>query len=147
MADSPVPQPCDDEADDLFGGLRREPHARIPGHVFTCGLSPAAVVLYGWLSARYGGYKAGAFPAHATLAAKLRWSASTVKRALRDLTAAGWLTVTEQPGTSNLYRLVKSRREAASLRKRREAASLRERRSALAQDSGGRSLMTHRVGH
>ena len=136
-------------------GKQTEHYAKTPKAVFTCGLNPAAIVLYGWLSARYGGFKAGTFPAVATLSAELGWSRRTVQRALADLTAAGWLTVTERPGTSNFYRLVKSRREAENLRKRREAASSRKRRSASAQASGrcvtdgapGASLMAQGVRH
>jgi DNA-binding transcriptional ArsR family regulator len=139
------------ETDDLFENVRREPYAKIPGYVFTCGLNPAAIVLYGWLSARYGGFKAGTFPAVATLTAELGISRRTVQRALADLTAAGWLTVKERPGTTNLYRLVKSPREAVSLRARREAASSRKRRAACSQVKGGcvtdgapgASLMAH----
>ena len=117
-------------------------HGRTPLDVFTCGLNPTAITLYGWLSGRYGGYRAGVFPKVPTLAADLGWSERTVRRAVRDLTAAGWLTVTERPGTSNLYRLVKSPREAANLSKRRSAASAQVSRP----DKFGRGGVTNLAG-
>lgn len=48
-------------------------------------LSSRAQSLYGWLLARYGGYKKGIFPSQARLAADLGWSERKVEYAIRDL--------------------------------------------------------------
>jgi hypothetical protein len=72
-------------------------------------LSDRAVRLYGVL-ARYADGDQRAWPARTTLAERLRCSVDSVDRAVRELTAAGAVTVTRryredgQP-TSNLYRL------------------------------------------
>jgi hypothetical protein len=93
-----------------------EPFARVPKGIYTAGLNLYATTLYGWLSAAYGGYKV-IRPAVATLAADLGWSARTVKRVLRDLEEAGWLTITERPGTSSVYELARDSRAAAQNRR------------------------------
>lgn len=48
-------------------------------------LSSRARDLYGWLLARYGGYKKGIFPSQSRLAADLGWSLRQVKYAIREL--------------------------------------------------------------
>ena len=93
-----------------------EPFGRVPKGIYTAGLSPQAITLYGWLSAAYGGFEV-IRPAVATLAADLGWSASTVQRHSRELEEAGWLAVAKRPGTSSIYRLTADTRSAA--RKRR----------------------------
>ena len=99
-----------------------EQYGQIPKPVFQ--LSSRAVRLYGWLSARYGGYKLGAFPKHKTLARELGWCRLTVIRAQQDLQTAGWMQVTERPGTSNMYRLVTSSQEATRLAKMQNRRSV-----------------------
>jgi hypothetical protein len=100
--------------DDIFA--ERVRHSRIPIFIYKLGLSEAAIVLYGWFSARYGGFKRGMFPSIATLMQDLDWSESKVHRTQRELIKAGLLVVTRQEGTTNLYKLVADAREAARVR-------------------------------
>ena len=82
---------------------------RINREIYGAGLPHRAVAVYIYLCDRTepGG---SCFPSHATIAADLHMSVSTVKRALADLERAGCLEtrarVLPRGGrTSNLYRL------------------------------------------
>jgi hypothetical protein len=107
--------------------------AKVPIGMYQCGLSPSAIVLYGWLSARYGGYRNGINPAVATLAADLRWSVSKVQRCRAELCAAGWLTMTQRQApngreATNVYTLTLNGEDAARLRKGQAKAQARRGR-------------------
>lgn len=72
-------------------------------------LSDRAVRLYGVL-ARYADQRQAAWPARTTLAERLRCSTDSIDRAVRELVAAGAVSVERRRGpdgapTSNLYRL------------------------------------------
>ena len=82
---------------------------RINRDIYGAGLSHRAVAVYIYLCDRTGP-DGSCFPSHATIAADLRLSVSTVKRALGDLERARCLEKQARyhprgGRTSNLYRL------------------------------------------
>lgn len=115
-------------SDKLFGpedgarAARRagDPFGTTPRPLYECGLSDAAIVLYGWLSARYGGYKAGIFPGVPTLAAERGCSVSKIHYVVRELTEAGWLEVIPRPGDTNMYRLATDAGQSAESRSKKQ---------------------------
>jgi predicted transcriptional regulator len=77
--------------------------------IYALELPHRAVAVYMYLCDR-AGKDGDSFPSHGTIAAELRLSKSTVKRALGDLLRAGCVTATprhrEKGGqTSNLYKV------------------------------------------
>lgn len=80
---------------------------------FTYGRTPTALLRDPDLSARakllyallddFAGKQHSAFPAAKTLARLCGCADKTVRRALRELADAGWISIDERPGTSSIY--------------------------------------------
>lgn len=74
--------------------------AKIPeALLFDATISPHAVRLYGILQ-RYAGKSGNAFPGRDELAEKLGASVETVKRAMAELSRAGWVERTRRPASN-----------------------------------------------
>jgi hypothetical protein len=114
VTNSPV---ITDEPESPFGDHIRRHHGRIPNALFAeLRGNLLAIVLYGWLSGRYGGFKDGIYPAVPTLAAELGRSDRQIQRAISDLAQAGWLTVRRRPDNTNIYELTLDDKKAARIR-------------------------------
>lgn len=71
---------------------RRPPFAMVPERLLDSGLSDRAVRLYVLLD-RYADEHDKAWPSRATMAKRLSCSEDSIDRAVKELVAAGWLTV------------------------------------------------------
>lgn len=72
-------------------------YGRLPEWLFCVGATPAAVAVFGLLSARYASREGVAFPGMRLIAQDLGISSSTVARAIRELMMHGAITVVKQP--------------------------------------------------
>ena len=79
--------------------------AQIPDVVLFSDLSSNAKVMFAALH-KYSTLPKGAIPSHERLSQDLVLSVSTVRRAIDELKAAGFLVVTPRHGTSSMYTLL-----------------------------------------
>jgi DNA-binding transcriptional regulator PaaX len=82
-------------------------HARIP-NVLIAEMRGKwlPIVLYAWLSGRYGGFKDGIYPSVPTRAAELGCSERMVQRYIDTLVRSGWLIVSYRKDASSVYGLI-----------------------------------------
>lgn len=82
-----------------------EPFIPVPRRVLDAGLSARAILCYVCLMSYTSFDKPTAFPSTETLAKRMASSVRTAQNATKELVQAGFLIVTERPGTSNFYTL------------------------------------------
>lgn len=137
---------------------RRPPFAMVPEALLD-GVSDRAVRLYAMLD-RYAGTDEKAWPSRATMARRLECSEDSVDRAVKELTAAGWLVVHKRqgPGASNLYEVLdrpsgsrthaargsRTGAESVAARVRHERKPVKEKDARASQASPLAALRTER---
>lgn len=83
------------------------PWAKVPLWILDRDIKSGSVLLYSWLSAKYGGSPKGIYPGQRKLSADLRVSEDSIQRWTQELVEIGALKVKRRgQGKTNLYTLM-----------------------------------------